>query len=86
MQSNASMMSSNPFGMQSEGKFGQSALNSTGITSSNVSQSRNKSNNNLNWRKPLEDFGLREAYETSMFGGSLPRTAPGGRRRAKTGF
>ena len=44
-------------------------------------------NNTLSFRNPLADFGMQEAYESSIlsFGGGLsrkPRTAPGGGRRA----
>ena len=91
MQSNASMMTTNPFGLQPDAKVAHtSAMNSTGFTSQQSPASyarRNLSNNNLNWRKPLEEFGLREAYESSMYSGqtSMPRTAPGGKRRAKAG-
>lgn len=86
MQSNASMMSTNLFGLQPDGKAAHpGTMNSTQQSPAASYARRNQSNNNLNWRKPLEEFGLREAYESSMYSGKniMPRTAPGGKRRAK---
>jgi len=44
------------------------------------------SNNNLDWRNPLAEFGLREACETSILNvpyGSVPSATPHSKRRLR---